>query len=170
MNHIRKIHPCAQYDPDILRSLSANNSRKAPIARPLGRGMGAFREFEVWPKFCLRSCCDECNIVLYCVAIHRESIVISDSKVWTDTSTLDRFMMEGNIWWKLRRCVIRQRHQNIRSSRNFEDTPFRIHCQLDHWWQISITFESKYNKFHTLKLIWKCRLQNGDPFVSASVC
>ena len=28
-----------------------NNSRETPIARPLGRGMGIFREILVWPKF-----------------------------------------------------------------------------------------------------------------------
>ena len=34
-----------------------------PIARQLGRGMGGFREFEVWPKFYLRSCA-LCTILL----------------------------------------------------------------------------------------------------------
>ena len=51
------------------------NSRKTPIARPLGRGMGVFRESECWSKFYLRSCCAVCNFVLYCTAIYRESIV-----------------------------------------------------------------------------------------------
>ena len=56
-------------------NFSPNNSRKAPIARQLGRGMGVLREFEMWPKLFHRSCCTVCNIVLYCTAIYRESIV-----------------------------------------------------------------------------------------------
>ena len=39
-----------------------NNSRKTSILRPLGRNMGVFCEFEVWPKFVLRSCCVWCDI------------------------------------------------------------------------------------------------------------
>ena len=31
-----------------------NNSQEAPIARPLGRRMGVFREILVWPKFYLQ--------------------------------------------------------------------------------------------------------------------
>ena len=54
---------------------SPKNSRKAPKARPLRRGMGVFREFGVWPKFYLRSCCTVCNSVLHCTAIYRESII-----------------------------------------------------------------------------------------------
>ena len=30
---------------------SPNNSRKTPVPCPLGRDMGVFHEFEVWPKF-----------------------------------------------------------------------------------------------------------------------
>ena len=42
--------------PPIYRGhFSSNNSRKTPIARPLGRYRGLFREFEVSPKFQLRS-------------------------------------------------------------------------------------------------------------------
>ena len=59
----------------------SNNLRKTAIARPLGRGMAIFREFEIWSKFFLRSCCTACNIVLYCAAIYREySIYILDWK------------------------------------------------------------------------------------------
>ena len=50
---------------------SLNNSRKTPITRPLGRGMGVFRKFKTWLKFHLRSCCAGCNVVLYCTAIYR---------------------------------------------------------------------------------------------------
>ena len=51
------------------------NSRKTPIARPLGRGMVVSREFLVWPQFYLRIYYAMCSIVLYCTAIYRESIV-----------------------------------------------------------------------------------------------
>ena len=53
---------------------------KTPIARPWGRGMGVFREFEVWLKFCLRSCCAVCNNELYGTAIYLEAIV----SIWCD--------------------------------------------------------------------------------------
>ena len=33
---------------------SPNNSRETDIARPLGRGMGVFREILVWPQFYFR--------------------------------------------------------------------------------------------------------------------
>ena len=65
---------------------SPHNSRKTLIARPLGRGMGVFREFEMWPKFYLRKCCAVCNIVFYCTAIYRESIVLGYwilKQLWT---------------------------------------------------------------------------------------
>ena len=42
--------------------------------------------------------------------------------------------------------------------------PMLAHCQLDHWEQILVKFKSKWNNFHTRKLIWKCRLQNGGRF------
>ena len=48
---------CCSALPIYRGHFSPHNSRKTPIARPLGRGMGVFREFEVWPKFYLRSCC-----------------------------------------------------------------------------------------------------------------
>ena len=61
--------------PDISRSFfgyfSPNNSRKTPIARPSGRGMGAFGAFEVWPKFYLWSVCALCYRALYCTAMYR---------------------------------------------------------------------------------------------------
>ena len=57
----------------IYRGLSSpNNSRMTPIARPLGRGMGVFRESLIWPKF-PRS--NLVYIVLYGTVIYRESIV-----------------------------------------------------------------------------------------------
>ena len=37
--------------------LSPNNSRKTPIAHPLGRGVDVLREFQVWPNLYHRSCC-----------------------------------------------------------------------------------------------------------------
>ena len=52
-----------------------NNSRKTPMAHPLGRGMDGFREFEMWPQFYLQICCALLNIVLYFTAIYRDSIV-----------------------------------------------------------------------------------------------
>ena len=42
-----------------------NNSRKAPIARPLGWGMVVFRECLVQPKFYPRINCVACSILLY---------------------------------------------------------------------------------------------------------
>ena len=54
---------------------SPNNSRKTPIPPPNVRGMGTFREFELWPKVCPRSCC-ECNVVLYYTATYQESISV----------------------------------------------------------------------------------------------
>ena len=53
---------------------------KTPIACPWGRGMGVFCEFEVWPKFCLWSCCAVCNNELYGTAIYLEAIV----SIWCD--------------------------------------------------------------------------------------
>ena len=38
-----------------------NNSQKTLLARPLGRGLGLFREFEVWPKFNIWRCSAVCN-------------------------------------------------------------------------------------------------------------
>ena len=32
-------------------NFSPNYSRKAALARPLGRGVGVFHEIEMWPKF-----------------------------------------------------------------------------------------------------------------------
>ena len=61
---------------------SPKNSWKTPMARLLGRGMGVFGEFEIWPKFYLRSCYTSCNIVLYCTAIYWESIVPGLPIIW----------------------------------------------------------------------------------------
>ena len=70
--------------------LSPNNSQKTPIARPLGRAMGIFSELEVWPKFYLRSCCAECNIMLYYVALYRECIVYRLGKAQRQPTVLRR--------------------------------------------------------------------------------
>ena len=69
------IHSNYSASPISCGCFPANNSRKTSIARPLGRGMGVFREFEIWPKFYTQSCCAGCNIVLYCTVIYRQSIV-----------------------------------------------------------------------------------------------
>ena len=70
---------------------SPNNSRKTSIARPLGWGMGVVREFQVWPKFYLRSCCAGCNIVLYCTAIYWDSIIMrSHRRVYSTTLNFTR--------------------------------------------------------------------------------
>ena len=65
-----------QCTPDISRSLFHKNSRKTAKARPYGRDMVVFHEFEVWPKFYLRIYCIVCSIVFYCAVIYRESIVL----------------------------------------------------------------------------------------------
>ena len=72
---------------------SPNNSRKTPIARPLGRGMVVVREFLVWPwslTDVLHSnllCC--LHVVLHCTAIYRESIVYPTSILHIDRFSLD---------------------------------------------------------------------------------
>ena len=66
---------------------SPNNSRKTPTAQALGWGIGVFREFEVWPKFYLRSCA-ECNITLYCIALYRESILCIPYVAWGYTHVI----------------------------------------------------------------------------------
>ena len=48
--------------------------------------------------------------------------------------------------------------------------PMLAHCHLDHWEQILLKLESKYNSFQSRKWIFKCHLQNGDHFVSTSMC
>ena len=48
---------------------------ETPIARPLRRGMGVFREIIVWPKFYFRIWCAACGIELYGTAIYRQSLV-----------------------------------------------------------------------------------------------
>ena len=87
---------------------SQNNSRKPPTTRPLGRGMCVFREFEVGTTFQFRSCCDVCNIVLYCTAIYRESRV-SDKHTghnrWSIITQRPKFWRtetKMSIWWHFR--------------------------------------------------------------------
>ena len=66
---------------------SPNNSRKTPIARPLGRGMVVFGESLVWSKLYLY--CAVYSIVFFCTAIYRESIVSGRViKVWNVKSHL----------------------------------------------------------------------------------
>ena len=43
-------------------------------------------------------------------------------------------------------------------------------CQLDTWERTSLKFESKFKHFHSIKCIWKLRLQNRGHFVSAFAC
>ena len=65
--------------PDISRSLFfPNKSRQTPIARPLGRAIGVFREFKFWSKFYFRSYYARCNIVLYCTMKYREYMWVLD--------------------------------------------------------------------------------------------
>ena len=49
---------------------SPNNSRKTPIARPLGRDMVVFRDFLIWPKFYLGSYCavDDITVLFFGLA------------------------------------------------------------------------------------------------------
>ena len=67
------------YIPISRVNFPSNESRKTPPVVPWGRRMGVWREFEMWPKFYLRGCCDVCNNVLYSTAIYRESIVFVSS-------------------------------------------------------------------------------------------
>ena len=48
--------------------------------------------------------------------------------------------------------------------------PMVAFCWLEPKKQISMEFESKYIDFQSIKSIEKFRLQNGPPFVSASMC
>ena len=47
--------------------------------------------------------------------------------------------------------------------------PMLAYCQLDPWEQSSVKFLSKFKYFHSRKCVWEC-LENGGPFVSASMC
>ena len=60
------------------------------IARPLGRVMGVFREFEVWPDVYLQCCWFVCSIVLYCTGIYRESIMYGIIQLCLSTSMTAR--------------------------------------------------------------------------------
>ena len=42
--------------------------------------------------------------------------------------------------------------------------PIHGYCQMEHWEQTSVMFESKYKRFHSWKCIWKCRLRNCSHF------
>ena len=55
--------------------LSPNNSRKTVTPCPWERGIGAFHEFEMWPKFYLRSCCAVDKNMLHCT-MYRQSIIV----------------------------------------------------------------------------------------------
>ena len=63
---------------------SPSNSWKTPMTHPLGRDMGVFCEFNVWPKFRIRRCCTVCNIMLYCTVIYQESIVMTGTECRSD--------------------------------------------------------------------------------------
>ena len=67
----QSLHYCIQYSAlPIYRGLfSLNNSREAPIARPLGRGMGVFRDMLVWTKFTF-----ELSVLCYMVPRYIESL------------------------------------------------------------------------------------------------
>ena len=43
--------------------------------------------------------------------------------------------------------------------------PILPYCQPDRWEQTSVTFKSKYKKFHSWKWTWKCQVRNGGHFV-----
>ena len=47
--------------------------------------------------------------------------------------------------------------------------PMLIYCQLEPKEQTSVTFGSNLKHFHLGKGIWKCLLENGGHFVSASM-
>ena len=66
-----------QCAPDISRLIFSKQLTKGTIARPWGRDMGVFREFEVWPKFYPRNCCAVCNNILWYTVIYREFIILS---------------------------------------------------------------------------------------------
>ena len=76
---IRDTPKCIYYQysaPPICHGLfSPYYSQETPIAHPLRRGMGVFREILVWQKFCLRILCTLCDIVLDGTAIYRYIIV-----------------------------------------------------------------------------------------------
>ena len=44
------------------------------------------------------------------------------------------------------------------------------YCQLDPWEQISVKFVSKSNNINCRNFSWKCHLESGGHFVSASMC
>ena len=44
------------------------------------------------------------------------------------------------------------------------------YCWLDHWEQTSMKSQSNFIHCHSRKCIWKCRLENGGHFGSASMC
>ena len=50
--------------------------------------------------------------------------------------------------------------------------PMMVYChrQMDPWEHISVEFESKYNNFHWIKLVWKCCLQSNVYFALGSMC
>ena len=48
--------------------------------------------------------------------------------------------------------------------------PMLEYCWLDPWEQTSVKSLSKFIHFHLRKCIWKCRLEKGGHFISASMC
>ena len=72
----------AHYDVTVMSRgyFSPNNSGMTPIARPLGRDMGVFREFEV-SLLSKLLCCVQCSVVLHRVICRVHSITIKHDLV-----------------------------------------------------------------------------------------
>ena len=92
--------------PISLGHFSPNNSRKTPIARPLGRGMGVLREFKVWPKLYHRSCCAVCNFFfifyrdisrVFCIAILFKKNMYTFVK-WNLPEMKSQMEIDPGIW------------------------------------------------------------------------
>ena len=66
LSHRRQVMHAVHSARPIYRGLfSTTNSRETHIARPLGRGMGVFRDILVWTKFYHRIKRTVCDVVLY---------------------------------------------------------------------------------------------------------
>ena len=64
-----------QCAPDISRPPLSKQLMRDTHSSPVSTRYGCISWVEVWPKSYLRSCCAECNIVLYGAAIYRGNIV-----------------------------------------------------------------------------------------------
>ena len=47
--------------------------------------------------------------------------------------------------------------------------PVLCYCQLDHWRQTSVKFESKSKTLHSWNCIWKCHLRNRGHFIQGKM-